>query len=581
MNDREGSARPRERAGAFLRTELGPNPERVRAFLRAEVALLLASFVLITFKPTNAYWTVVYVLLVTAPTVGNSVSNAVARFNASVVGCAAAVLIIIAAFDEPWLYTPLQALILGVALFIARSTPIGPAALTGGATFAIISGSDVGQAPAILITLGFYRILQAVLGSGIGAFVDRTFWPDDPLTLLRQSLAGQIAAVEARLDGEPARLDASRVGRHFELLSNAEVRHPALVHCRSVIAALLLDVGRLVDETLRYERLAAADPPPQALLDEAREARRRLQSAELFSPPPSPPPPPLPWRLAFGETLRPARRAVLKLALSAFIAVVITQILGYASGGALFTALAVSMQVTSGTAFSKSLLVVAGVALGLAVVLLVVVPLMPNLDDPGSFLIMAAIAFAPTAWLTVGGPRMRNAGFFGTVIVATRLFNDFRAGIDLEAPAQFALTLAVGTLVVGVVDRVVWRVDARRAMLQRAAFVMRETAELYRERDPRVVLAPNRSSRWRIYRHVVALVQLRGERVPLPGTPWFEPEEEALRLAAATERLVVERIAAARRELESGSAASEAEARFAVAARLEARAAEIEARARV
>jgi uncharacterized membrane protein YccC len=580
MTEPEGTTRPRERIGAFFHTELGPNRGRVRAFLRTEAGLLLASFIIITFKPTNAYWTVVYVLLVSVPTVGNSVGNAVERFNASVVGCAAAVLIVIAAFDEPWLYTPLQALILGITLYIARSTPVGAPALTGGATFAIVSGSDVGQPPSILITLGFYRILQAVIGSGIGAFAQRIFWPDDPLALLRESLAAQLAAVEARQRGEPAPLDASRVGRHFELLSNAEMHHPGLVHCRSEVTALLLDVGRLVDETLRHERLWGVGAPPPSLLDDARQARRRLESAKLFEPPPpTPPAPPLPWRLTLAETTKPARRAVLKLALSVFIATVITKLLGYAAGGAMFTALAISMQVTSGTAFSKSWLVVAGVALGLAVVLLIVVPMMPNLEDPGSFLVMAVVAFAPTAWLTVGGPRVRNAGFFGTVIVATTLFADFRAGVDLEQPAVFALTLAIGTLVIGAVDRVVWPVDARRSMLQRAALIMRESAELYRERDPRVVLAPNQSSRWRIYRHLVALVQLRGERVPLPGTPWFEPEEEALRLAATTQRLVVDRISAARRELESGTSAPGADAeRAAVAARLDARAAQLEGR---
>ncbi len=569
-----------ERAAAFFRTELAPNRGRVRAFLRTEVALLAASFILITFKPTNGYWTVVYVLLVSSPAVGNSARNAIQRFNASVVGCAAAVFIIIAAFDEPWLYTPLQALILATTLYVARSTPIGAPALTGGATFAIISGSDVAQPPAILITLGFYRILQAVIGSGLGAFADRTFWPDDPLVLLRESLATDLAGVEARLRGEAATLDGARVGRHFELLGNAEVHHPDLHRCRVSIAVLILDVGRLVDETLRYERQRGASAPPAALIDDARATQRRLNDPAIFRPPPpAPPAPRLPWRITFAETTQPARRAALKLALSVFIAVIITQILGYPAGGALFTALAVSMQASSGTAISKSLLIIAGLALALAVVMLVVVPLMPNLEDPGSFLFTAAVAFAPTVWLTVGGPRVRNAGLFGTVIVSITLFTGYRAGVDLEQPAQFALTLAIGPLVVGAVDRILWPVDARRAMLQRAAFIMRETAELYRERDPRVVLTPNRSSRWRLHRHLLALVQLRGERAPLPGTQRFEPEEEALRTAAMTLRLVLDRIHSAQRELDSGSAVPGADReRAAVAARLDAQAAQLERR---
>src|SRR5262249_6852871 len=158
------------------------------------------------------------------------------------------------AYDEPWLYTSLQAVILGIALFIARSTPVGPVALTGGATFAIITGSDVTEVPANLITLGFYRILQAVIRGGLRAFAQLTFGPNDPRVWLRRSLASQIDAVEAGLGSEPTLLDAARVGRHFELLNNAQMRHPDLVRRRSEIACLILDTACLVDQTLRFQR---------------------------------------------------------------------------------------------------------------------------------------------------------------------------------------------------------------------------------------------------------------------------------------------------------------------------------------
>src|SRR5262249_51205848 len=154
--------------------------------------LLLASFVIVTFKPSASYWIVVYLLLVSSPLVGNSVLDAVQRIFASIVGCGLAVLVIIVAIDEPWLYRSLQAVTIGLALFIGRATPLGPMALMGGTTFAIITGSDVGEAPEGLITLSFYRILHAVIGSAIGAFVQLTFWSDDPLDVLKLSLAKQI-----------------------------------------------------------------------------------------------------------------------------------------------------------------------------------------------------------------------------------------------------------------------------------------------------------------------------------------------------------------------------------------------------
>jgi hypothetical protein len=454
-------------------------------------------------------------------------------------------------------------------------------ALTGGTTFAIISGSDAGQDPEGLITLSFYRILHAVIGSAIGAFVQMYLWSDDPLAVLRLSLGQQLAGVEASLRGEPVTLDAARVARHFELLANAQVRHPELLHRRTEIAEVIIDVARVVDATIQKQAMPAAREPTQGLLEEARRALARCDAPELYQPPAPPPPaPPVTWRLGFHESRAPLRRATIKIALAAFIAAMITQLFGYPSAGALFAALTVGMEVTSGTTSFKPLLMIGGVALGFAVMVLVVKPWMPNLDDPGSLLLLAAVAFAPTAWLTIGGPRVRNGGLFGTVIVAIGMFQDFRPVVDLEATARFALTIAIGPLVVAVVDRVVWPVDARRDMVERATLMMGDVARLYREPDPRVVLAPNREARWRAWRHLVALVQLRAERVPLPGAPGFELEEEALRLAADAEHLLVARIHQARTELTGAKVTAEGkQARERTAAALEGRALELENRA--
>jgi uncharacterized membrane protein YccC len=564
-----------DRAAAFLRAQLSPAPPRVRAFLRIEVALLLSSLVIVTFKPQSSYWITVYALLVSSPLVGSSLVDALQRFLASIVGCGVAVLVIVIALDEPWLYRPLQAAIIGLALFIGRTTPLGPMAQTAGTTFAIITGSDlVGAPPDSLITLSFYRILHAVIGSGIGAFVQLTFWSDDPLDVLKVSLDAQMTEVAACLRGERVVLDPARVGRHFELLSNALVRHPELVHRRAEIAEVILDVSRVVDATIRQQVRPDPAGPPDALLEEARAASRRMRATELYEPPPPPPPAPrAPWRAALNESAAPMLRAAIKTGLAAFLAAIITQLLGYPSAGALFATLTVGLEVTSGSSTSKPLLMVGGVALGFAVVMLVAKPWMPNLSDPGSLLLLAAVTFAPTAWLTIGGPRVRSGGLFGTVVVSIALFQDFRPVVDLETTARFALGIAIGPLVVAAVDRLLWPVDARRGMREREALLMRDVAALYRESDPRLVLAPQRQLRWLAYRHLLALVQLRGERVVLPGMPGFEPEEEALLVAVETEHLVVARIVEARRELAGAVVTPEArEARERTATALEARA---------
>src|SRR5262249_57235461 len=291
----------------------------------------------------------------------------------------------------------------------------------------------------------------------------------------------------------------------------------------------------------------------------------------LFAPPPPVPSAPgVSWRMTLRETKRPSFRSAMKLALGAFFAIILTQILRYPASAALFMMMAVSLQVSSGTDISKSLFTVVGIGIGLSSMMLIVVPWMPNIDDPGNFLILAAVAYAPTAWMSVGGPRLRNAGLIGTVVVAYQLLQaDYRPIVDLQATTIFALSLAIGALMVGAVDRVVWPVDARSGMVNRLVLMMRDTAAFYREPDPHVVLDPNFGTRWRIHRDVVGLGQLRGGRAPLPGTPWFAPEEEALHTAARTQRLVVARIEAARRELLGGGRVPTEAERETMAAQLE------------
>jgi uncharacterized membrane protein YccC len=568
-----------ERIAALLRAELTPNPARTRAFLRTLVAVLLAGFIVLTFQLPLDFWTITFVLFVTSPTVGNSVRNAVDRVTTTIAGAAAGVLLVIITFDEPWLFVTLQALAIGFSLFLARGTPVGAVALTGGAAFAVVTGSARQLAPVGWITLAFYRVLQGGIGSSLGALAQLTFWPDDPLVILHRSLLISVERVEARLQGGTVVLDPASLGRQLELLANAEVRHPAIAHRRAELSALILDTARLVDRAIRHTRGEPGEHT-RTLLATACARLRHVHDATLFEPPPAAPPPPpsqgLPW---LSDALAPARRAALKTALSAFLSALFANLLQVPASGALFPCLLVGIQVSSGTAISKSLLPLIGVLGSLVLVMFVYVLAMPNIDDLGSFLVVSALALAPPLWLTVSGPRVRSAGFFGTVVMSQALFGSFRASDALLSSALTALALSIGLVVVAIVDRMVWPVDRRAAMWQRAAMMIRATAQLYRTTGRRLVLAPNREPRWSIHRHLAALVQLRAEKTPLPGTPWFAPEEEVLRLATETQHLVVARIHAARRELAQGAVSPEAmEARERIATALDARAAYIEKR---
>jgi uncharacterized membrane protein YccC len=540
---------------AFVRRELGPDPDRTRAFGRTLVALLLAAGTLMIFTPTNGYWTVTFVLLVSSPAVGKSESDALRRVLAALFGGGLATMLVIAAYDLPWVYVPLQAIGIGAALFLARGTPLGPAAVTGGTTFAVITGASRGVDAAGLIDLAWDRFAQSLLGCGLGALTQLTLWQEDPLVELRRSLRVELSRVEALLDGRPASLNAGRVVRHFELLGIAEMRRPALAQRRPELELLILDTARLVDQSLIRERLHERPADDAAtLLDEVRIQLRRCGEMEAFEAPPPPPPLQRPrWPGLFSDGLRTARRAGVKTALSALVCVLILDAMQVTAAGALLACLALGLQMSSGSDVTKTLVVLVALAVAMGVILLLSVLAAPNVDDLGSYMVVTAVALAPTTWAVTAGPRVRNAGTLATVLTFLSVIGSYRPLGELLPPALFLLSLCIGCLVVTAIDRGVWPVSRERVMQRQLLVMMRSAAELMGDLDPRLMLTPSFEQRWLVQRSLRAIVDLRGEQAPAPGTIPFADEAETTRIAAETQRLVLARVEQARQEL-SGAA---------------------------
>ena len=86
-------------------------------------------------------------------------------------------------------------------------------------------------------------------------------------------------------------------------------------------------------------------------------------------------------------------------------------------------------------------------------------------------------------------------------------------------------------------------------MASHLAIMMRCSAEFMGDLDPRTVLSPNSEPRWSAHRQLLQLAQLLGETAPAPGTREFAQNEEVVRLATETQRLVVARIEQAWQEL--------------------------------
>jgi uncharacterized membrane protein YccC len=541
-----------DRLAAFVRRELGAEPGRVRAFGRALVAVLLAIVIVEIFRPSNGYWTATLVLFLSSPAVGNSEREVLRQALACLVGCAAAVGVIIVAYDLPWLYLPLQALGIGTALFLTRTTPLATAAFSGGFTFAVITGgSRLIGAPG-LIGLALVRLLQVVAGAGLGALVQLTLWRDEPLAELRSSLADDLTRAEALVAGRPTPLHAGRVNHHFELLIKAEIRHPELVRRRAEISLLILETALLVDQALRHEHLSADERARSAeIVHQMCRELRRLHQAAPFEPPPAPPPAPrrMRWQGVLAYNVRISLQASLKAALSAFVTLLILDAMQWTPAGGLLMCLVTGLQMSTGTDLAKPVTLFAGILVGMAATLLASRLAVPNVDDLGTYLLVGALALAPTVWASGAGFRVRSAGVYGTVVVIIGLFGAYRPSSDLKPAVDFGVALFVGLVVVTVIDRAIWPVQRERVMASRLAIMMRSSAEFMGDLDVRIALSPNSEPRWSSYRQLLQLAQLRGESAPAPGTREFAYNEELVRLATEAQRLVVARIELARQEL--------------------------------
>ncbi len=561
---RRGAPGVGERLASFLRRELAPNERRMRAFGRTLAGLVMTAAAIQIFKPENGYWAINFALLVSSPLVGHSGWDAVRRVLAALVGALAAGIVVIVAYDLPWLYVPLQSLGVGAALFLVRATPVGSYAITAATTFAVITGGSREVGATGLINLAWVRLGLAVLGSTLGAIAQLALWREDALGELRRALRAELGRVEDVIAGRPAVLDPGSVGERFELLANAEVRDPSLAQRRAEITLLILEVARLVDQASGHPALTGPERErSRALLADACGRLRRSYEAGPFERFPAPPPPTRGprWPSFVSPNVQLARHAAMKTAISAFVCLFILDAMQLPGAGGLLVCIVVGLSMSTGSDDSKLLTLLGGLAVAMAVTLLEARLAAPNVDDVGSWLIVVALTYAPTAWAVVAGPRVRNPGLVSTVLVTVGLLQGYRPSDDLGPSATFLVSLCVGCLVFWAVDRAVWPVSRDLVQRRQLAVAMRSSADLMDDRDPRMVLAPASEARWSIHRNLRGIADLRGEKPPLPETPEFEEAAERLRLAAETQRRVVARIDQARRELAGDTSREDAEQR--------------------
>ena len=137
-------------------------------------------------------------------------------------------------------------------------------------------------------------------------------------------------------------------------------------------------------------------------------------------------------------------------------------------------------QTTVGANLSKAVLRQVGAVLGGLLGLIAIVVFMPNLHDLTSFLVVLGAGYLVAAWINVGGPRTAYAGLQTALALGIVLLSGFGPTTDLVGARDRVLGILLGAGVMGVIDQVLWPVQARRAMRPTVARALRLMAELAR-----------------------------------------------------------------------------------------------------
>ncbi len=217
-------------------------------------------------------------------------------------------------------------------------------------------------------------------------------------------------------------------------------------------------------------------------------------------------------------------------------------------------------QSTVGANARKAVLRQVGAVLGGLLGLIVIVVFMPNLGGIAAFLVVMTAGYFIAGWITVGGPRTAYAGIQTALAFGIMLLGDFGPTTDLVSGRDRVLGILLGAGVMGVIDQVLWPVEARRAMrptLARALRLMAELARVGARRDDGQPADRPRGLRAEIYRTLSATLAYRDESRMEgdPDTPENRAESDmVLHLVTDAQALLPGLLAAAGERLVPGAA---------------------------
>jgi hypothetical protein len=275
----------------FLKTELRDFPERRVAALRLFSVALCIALVSQTLHvpPLGAIALLVCLSYDAYANAGQSLMFGLRQLGYLIVTTMLSVFTLMFAGNDAWLLLSLSFIILTIALFHARliAWPTGIALWYSVAVLYSPSNPELGIYNALWTVP-----LIGVLALGSWTVVHLTIKPQDPLRLLKASIAAQLAAVEyifsVRLadsglaNFRPEVLKHPGVGdfgKLLALMANAELIHPDLQKRHETYLLLLLEIDGLRQLTNWLDEVLAAEYRAQPMSQAKLDVYLALQSA--------------------------------------------------------------------------------------------------------------------------------------------------------------------------------------------------------------------------------------------------------------------------------------------------------------
>jgi len=211
-----------------------------------------------------------------------------------------------------------------------------------------------------------------------------------------------------------------------------------------------------------------------------------------------------------GDRLRNA----VKGSLAATIAIVLGASLHWTLGTpSTATCIVLAVTTSIGSFVQKSGLRLLGAFVGGAMALGVLAWIMPNVEGPAAFTLIAAVGILPCAWLLAGGDRVNYLGMQMAYAFSIGVLGPLRPTVDLWTPTSRVLGVIVGIIIVGTVFTLLWPSYATRQFRRTLAATIRVVREVLADAFVDQASAPFVSfpRQRRLYDSLAAATRLLGE----------------------------------------------------------------------